>query len=139
MKKLPLASLVVFLLGVVGLLRLPTVAMAATHHATHNKVDSYIVVQINDESKSEYKVVSSSQMKSEKKRIADEYKGRVKAWNDDRKTDPTIPKPVQATLKIMKDGFETQEGADRYKKKLEDDDAGNGDKTDKDKDKDKDK
>ena len=125
------ASPVVIFLGAAMWLGLPGLAQATTPHHSGTKTESYNVVQIVEETKSEYKVIPASQMKAENKRIEDEYKGRLKNWRDERKIDPTTPRPIKATIKIMRLGFETQTVADEYKKKLEDKDAGNDDKNDK--------
>jgi hypothetical protein len=67
-----------------------------------------------------YKVIPSTQLRDETKRLDEEYKKRVEEWEDKKQTDPTIPKPVKARIKTLKT-FHTQNVADDYRKKLIDD------------------
>jgi hypothetical protein len=78
------------------------------------KTQSYMVIQID----SEYKVISSSSFNDEKKRLADDYKAKRGAWEDERKVNPDAKPPVQSAIKTIKTGFKTQKWADEYVAKL---------------------
>ena len=102
--------------------------------------EKYLVVQIIDPSKDVpndtarnpnanattttydqmYKVITTSQLKDEKKRIEEEYKKLIEEWEDKKQIDPQTPKPKKATIKTLKT-FQTQSVADEYRKKLLDD------------------
>jgi hypothetical protein len=64
-----------------------------------------------------YKVIPSTQLRDENKRIDEEYKKLMDEWADKKQTDPQTPKPVKAKIKTLKT-FHTQSIADEYRKKL---------------------
>jgi hypothetical protein len=82
------------------------------------KDETYIVIKITDE-RVEYKAITQTSLKEERKRIEDDYKQRYKEWLDARKTDPNIPRPVKPIIRTMPGAtFQTQKGAQDYADKF---------------------
>jgi len=96
-----------------------------------NSKETYQVIRVTDESKTdnkvEYKAIATSQLKAEEKRIKDDYAQKLKEWHDLRKIDPQTPMPVRPVIKKYPKTFETQKIAQEYADKLKDDEANNGD------------
>ncbi len=92
-----------------------------------NGNETYLVIRVTTEDKTdkkvEFKVISSSQYKTEEKRIKDEYAQKVKEWRDLRKIDPQTPLPAKPVIKKYPKVFETQKIAQDYADKLRDDEA----------------
>jgi hypothetical protein len=114
-------------LPVVALLALS--AAAAEHRSSHpggsrpakstpakptTQNEQYAVVEIGDEIKS----IRVSDIPNEKKRVAEDYKKAMKEWNDLKKSDPQAERPPKLSVKTLKQGFNTQKGADEYRDKL---------------------
>ena len=105
-------------------------------HGSSTKTQTYLVVKIVDESKTnsrndskpemktEYRVIPTTQFKDEEKRLKDEYAKRRLKWLDEKKTDPTKPMPVRPTIKKIGTPYQTQEGAQEYADKLRDEAEG---------------
>jgi hypothetical protein len=97
------------------------------------KNETYMVIKVTDENKTEnkveYKAISKTQLKDEQKRAADDFKSKLKEWHDLRKTDPTAPMPKRIKIEKLKDNYETQKIAQEYADKLRDELLGkdNGD------------
>ncbi len=98
----------------------------AAKHSNPNKTETYMVIKVTDESKDEskgekkiqYKAISSTQLKDEMKRAADDYKQKVKEWHDLKMTDPTAPMPKRIKIEKVKVNYETQKVAQEYADKL---------------------
>ena len=96
--------------------------------------DTYMVVKIINENKTdqpvEYKVITTSQLKDEEKKVKEDNAQKMKEWRDEKKADPTAPPPKRILLKKIPKltGFETQkvaqEQADKLKQQDADKDAG---------------
>jgi hypothetical protein len=104
-------------------------ALAADHHSSSSSPrpgkgassnQTYVVVQIGEE----YKVLDSSRINDEKKDLKKKYEEKMKEWQDLRKSDPKLERPVRLNLRIIKSGFKTQKGADEYRQTLEEKDTG---------------
>ena len=101
---------------------------AQQHRGGNSKSDTYLVVEFVDPSnvilknnnnsgpngtqnavnyEELYKVITSSQLKSEKETIEKTYKTSVEEWEDVKETDPQTPKPIKPTIKTLKT-FRTQ-------------------------------
>jgi cell division protein FtsX len=102
-----------------------------------NNNETYLVIRVTDENKAEnkveYKVVSTSQLKTEEKRVKDDYAQKLKEWHDLIKIDPQTPRPVPPVIKKYPKIFGTQKIAQEYADKLKDEEANNGDAKSKDK------
>ena len=106
-------------------------ATTNTSKSTQKKQDEWVVVKIIDPQKGdEYKPVRKTDVPTEKKKLADEYKKAMADWKDARKSDPKTPRPVAAKLKVVKTGFNAQKGAEEYCDKLADEDEQKGDSKD---------
>ena len=87
---------------------------------TSTKTETYAVIQIGEE----IKVVPGSQLASEKKRVAEDYKREMKAYQDSKKEagkgkdKVEIPKPVQKKVKVLKSSCKNQKEAIEYREKL---------------------
>jgi len=77
--------------------------------------DTYTVVQIGDD----FRVINSSDLKEEKKRIEDDYKKLVKEWEDRKKIDPDAERPTKPIVKIKMSNFKTQTIANEYARQLQ--------------------
>jgi hypothetical protein len=136
-----LVSLTVMLLAG-GLAIAPAAAQQSTHHRTTRKStgkssdSTYMVVKIGDK----YKAFATRSYNDEKKNLEKENKKREDKWKDERKIDPQAERPQKLFMVVKKRGFNSSEMANKYIKKLEEEDAGldtkDGDKSD-DKSKDK--
>ena len=105
-------------------------------HGRPTKTQTYLVVKIVDESKTnsrndskpemktEYRVIPTTQFKDEEKRLKDEYAKRRLKWLDEKKTDPTKPMPVRPTIEKIGTPYQTQKGAEEYADKLRDEAEG---------------
>jgi cell division protein FtsX len=115
----------------------PSGACAAAH-STAPKVETYLVITITDENKTEnqveYKAIATSQYKAEEKRVKDDNATKMKEWKDLKKTTPDAPAPKKIIIKkipkltgylIQKDA---QEAADKLKKEAADNAAPKTDK-----------
>ena len=102
-------------------------------HSTAPKVETYLVVKVTDENKTdkkvEFKVISASQFKDEQKRLKEEYDKKYKEWQDVKKADSTAPRPIKPTIQKIGTSYKTQTGAQKVADKLRDDEAAkdNGD------------
>ena len=96
-----------------------------------NKVETYLVIQVTDENKTEnkvdFKATAKSQFKDEQKRAADDYKQKMEEWHDLRKTDPSAPMPKRIKIEKIQSDYETQKVAQEYADKLKKEAADNGD------------
>lgn len=108
----------------------PSVTFAQTKSHTASKAaaaDSYLVIEVTDDNKAdnkvEYKVIPTSQLKDEKKRIETDYKQKVKEWQDLKKGGSDAPHPVKPILKKIGTPYQTQTGAQKIADKLKDDAA----------------
>ncbi len=107
----------------------------------NNSNETYLVIRVTDENKAEnkadtkveYKAITASQLKTEEKRIKDDYAQKLKEWHDLKKIDPQAPRPVPPVIKKYPKTFETQKIAKEYADKLKDEEANNGDAQSKDK------
>jgi hypothetical protein len=87
---------------------------------TTTKAETYAVIQIGEE----IKVVPGSQLASEKKRVAEDYKREMKAYQDSKKEagkgkdKVEIPKPVQKKVKVLKSSCKSEKEAIEYRDKL---------------------
>jgi len=97
-------------------------------HAGNASTDTYFVVKIVDENKTdnkiEYKVIAAKQYKDEEKRIKDDYTQKLKEWQDVKKADATAPQPKKAIMKKIGTSYKTQTGAQKVADKLKDEEAG---------------
>jgi hypothetical protein len=87
--------------------------------------DTYQVMKIDDE----YKVVTTKSIKDEKKRVTEEFSAKVKEWQDEKKTDPTLKRPTPPRVTVIVTKFNTQKGAQDYVDKLLDEADSKGDTT----------
>jgi hypothetical protein len=93
----------------------PKLAIAAgSNNSKGPKEESYIVIQEGED----YKAITASSYNDEVKRLKDDYKQKMDLWQDDRKSDPTIPQPKKIIPKKVMTGFKTQQGAKDYIDKL---------------------
>jgi hypothetical protein len=105
-------------------------------HKGTTKNESYMVIKIIDENKTDdargggannkiqFKVISASQYKDEEKRVNDDNATKLKEWKDLIKTDPQTPRPIKITIKKIKTGYQTQKIAQEYCDKLRDEAEG---------------
>jgi hypothetical protein len=139
--KRSLLSAAVMTLVATAICALSPLAAHAQPRASHgggSKTETYLVVQIidpsveaskettkevnndqnrNDQNRQMYKVINSTQLKDEKRRLEEESKEQLLEWEDAKKIDPQTPKPSKKTIKILKT-FHTQKIADEYLQKL---------------------
>jgi hypothetical protein len=83
--------------------------------------ETYMVIRITDDWKDpkyEYKVIATSALRDEEKRISDENDQRLIEWNDEKKNDPQTPRPTKISLKKLKTGYQIQRIAQEYADKL---------------------
>jgi hypothetical protein len=92
----------------------PSGAYAQKGKSKATAPETYMVVKIGDE----YKVLGTTRLKDEEKRIKDEYNTKYKEWQDEKKSDPQAPRPVKPTIKKIKTGYLTQKVAQEYADKL---------------------
>ncbi len=112
-----------------GVFILSASAKAQSHHnrtTTKSKVESYVVVKISGQTRTgapagdqaaaadEYKVFSTTALATEEKRIKDDNKKKLEEWEDARRADPSLERPVRVRIKRIASGFKTQEGAQKY-------------------------
>jgi hypothetical protein len=99
-------------------------AQSSKHHTSKsaNKTESYMVVEV----KGEYRVISSSAMKDETKRLDEDYKKAIALWEDENQAGAQKPKPIKPKVIVKKRGFKTHEGADEYLRALKEKDQGEG-------------
>jgi len=87
-----------------------------------NGNETYLVVKITDpnrpEHKVDYRVVNTSQFKDEERRLKDDYNKAIVEWKDLKKTEPTAPMPVKATIKKIGTPYHSQKIAQDYATKL---------------------
>jgi hypothetical protein len=96
---------------------------------------TYLVVKITNENKDEkkgekkieYKVIPSTQLKDEKKRLNEDYKKKLDEYQDRIKTDHTAQHPIKPTIKQVGDPYKTQTVAQETAKKLQDEAEGKDD------------
>jgi hypothetical protein len=110
------------LLGVAQQARGQTSSKPHPSKTSSSKTQSFTVVQIGDE----YKVINSSSLADEKKRVNDDNKKKRDEWEDERKADPSLKRPVTLVVKVIKSGFKTQKGADEFVVKLKEKDKEEG-------------
>ncbi|MGA2621883.1 MAG: hypothetical protein ABSF26_30140 [Thermoguttaceae bacterium] len=124
MKRSLVSLLVAAAVVVGGVFVLPASALAEVKHtktSNKSKVETYVVVKVGDD----YKVLSTSSLAAEEKRIKEDNKKKQQEWEDTRRADPSIERPVPVKLKRIESGFKTQEGAQKYIEKLQEkEDAG---------------
>ena len=90
---------------------LPSPAYAATKlTSSRSQTETWSVVQIGDE----FKAIRSSDLKSEKKRVADQYKADIKKWEADKIKDPDAPRPPRLFVRVRKTNIDSQEAAKNY-------------------------
>jgi hypothetical protein len=103
-------------------------ANAAASSKGAAKNETYMVIKITDESKTdnkvEYKAIATSQLANEEKRVKDDYTQKMKEWHDLRKTDPNAPAPKKIKIQKIKSDYETQKIAQEYADKLKAEAAG---------------
>jgi hypothetical protein len=116
--------------GLLGVAR-QAQGQSTTHKTpkTGKTVEAYTVVQIIGENEngrgapadpatqavpSTYKVIRSSALKDEKKRIDDENKKAKDEFSDEVKINPSAKRPVTIKLTVVRAGFKTQKVADEY-------------------------
>ena len=84
------------------------------------KAETYAVIQIGEE----IKVIVGSQLASEKKRVAEDYKRDMKAYQDSKKNagkgadKVEVPKPVLKKVKVLKSSCKSEKEAIEYRDKL---------------------
>ena len=116
-------SVSIFALSVIA----PVEAYAGgAHRNNYTASETYMVIKVGDE----YKVVPTSRLKDEEKRVKDEYAEKLKEWQDLRRIDPGALRPQKVAVKKIKTGYLTQKIAQEYADKLRDEaaDKDNGDK-----------
>jgi len=88
--------------------------------------ETYMIINMGDE----YKVVPTSRLKDEKKKVDDDYTQELKECHDLGKTDPCVPRPRKLCIKKIKIGYLTPKIAQEYVDKLTDEaaDQDNGEK-----------
>jgi hypothetical protein len=88
------------------------------------KDETYMVIKITDENKSEdkvtYKAIPTSRFKDEKKHADDEFNNKKKEWHDLKLTDPTAPMPKKIKIQKIQGDYETNEYAQKEADKLTD-------------------
>jgi hypothetical protein len=110
-------SFVLFLVIAGGVLLAPAGGLAQTTRkspkpikpSTKPAVQAYTVIQVGDECK----VILTSDLAAEKKKVADQYKDDMKQWQKDKKDDPNAPKPAKLVVKVIKGGFKDKAEADK--------------------------
>ncbi len=121
MKKLLLPAIALSV-SILALSLLARSGSCAASKGAAPKVETYMVIKVTDENKTEnkveYKAIAASQLKSEEKRVNDDYKQKLKEWHDLKKSDPTAPHPVKIAIKKLQVGYETQKIAQEYADKL---------------------
>ncbi len=122
MKKLALLPIFTGLVTVAGLCQS---CWAQGHHSTPRptttrpavaKDEKWIVVKIGED----YKSIRDQDLQNEQKRLTEEYKKKMKEWQDERKHDSKAEKPPKLVAKRVGPVFNTQKGADEYRETLED-------------------
>jgi hypothetical protein len=122
MKRSKLLSAVVGVVVGMGLLAVTGRAWAQRPAKSTSKTESYMVVEVGGE----YKVIRTSALKDEKKRLEDDYKKAVDLWQDEIKAGSKSDRPVKKIILVKKGGFKTQKGADDYVAKLKEKDQEEG-------------
>jgi hypothetical protein len=98
-------------------------AQSSSHHSkSATKTESYMVVECGGE----YKVIRTSSLKDEKKRVEDDYKKALDLWQDEIKAGSKSERPIKKIIVVKKGGFKTQKGADEYVATLKEKDQEEG-------------
>ena len=94
------------LLGVAIASVLATPAGSVAQAAPQKKPppETWAIVQIGDD----FKVISTSQIKSEQKKITDDYNAAMKKYKEDKKKDPDAEKPVKAEVQGLEEELQDQ-------------------------------
>ncbi|MGA2064026.1 MAG: hypothetical protein ABSG86_03605 [Thermoguttaceae bacterium] len=110
------------LLAVTGRAWAQSSSHTSSHTKTKTKTESYMVVELGGQ----YKVISASTLKDEKKRVEEDNKKAIELWQDEVKAGSKTEAPVKKKLIVKKAGFKTQKGADEYVQVLKEKDQEEG-------------
>jgi hypothetical protein len=102
--------------AIASVLATPAGSVAQAAAQKKPPAETWAVVQIGDD----MKVISTSQIKSEQKKITDDYNAAMKKYKEDKKKDPDAEKPVKQKFKVLKRNCKTKEEAEDFLQKKQD-------------------